>query len=175
MLWSWQRRWVSMPFRTVLFLYKVIHWRLPYQAVLLMWGPLITVRNNFPDFSSQCLHLRSQVPPWWVGPACRDQNDHQSLGSWKACVSDTSLCKCSHEWYTFYSGFLLIFIISKWLNVMFMFTCLNLHCLLLVIWSYSGQQFRVKDVSSILKQKAPIPRKEPVSTHTQSGSDHSCQ
>jgi len=51
---------------------------------------------------------------WWVDPACRDRNDHQPHGSFY--VSDTSLFTVfSHKWHIFYSGWLLICIISKWL------------------------------------------------------------
>jgi len=48
---------------------------------------------------------------WWVSSACRDRNDHQP--PWSSYVSDTVLF--SYEWHAFYSGCLLICVISKWL------------------------------------------------------------
>jgi len=91
------------------------------------------------------------------GPACRELKVHQPPGS--SYVSDTVLF--SREWHTFYSSCLLICIVSKWLNVMFMFRAPLFIC------GYSGQQCCVKDVSSvsILKWKAHIPRKKPGGTH----------
>jgi len=49
-------------------------------------------------FASDC--ILSPIAPlwWWVGPACRNRNDHQPPGS--SYVSGTVLFR--HEWQTCY-------------------------------------------------------------------------
>jgi len=105
-------------------------------------------------FASDCIlsPTNSGLPLWWwVGPAYRDRNDHQRPGP--SYVSDTVLFTQCHLF--------AICVIFKWLNVMFIFRPP------LFMYAYSGQQRCVKDVFSIstLKEKAPIPRKEPSRTH----------
>jgi len=110
------------------------------------------MKSNLSDFTSQCSHLTAyRVPPtvvaplwWWVGPACRDRNDHQPSRGHPMSVTQCYLA-------------------IKRMNVMFMFRAPLFMC------GYSGQQCCVKDVFSILKQKTPISRKEPGRTekHTQ--------
>jgi len=100
-------------------------------------------------FASDCiLSPTNDCRPlwWWVGPACRDRNDHQPPGSYY--VSDSVLLAMNDTHVIrVISSF---FIIYKWLNAMFMF---RPHCLWLFMCSYSDQQCCIKDVFfiSILK------------------------
>jgi len=106
-------------------------------TIIILIKSLFSISNSTGS-EFQCSHQTASAPPtsrplwWWVGPACRDWNDHQSPGSsvtqCHLAMNDTHFIRT---------------IIPMRLNVM----C---HCFMC---RYSGQQCCVKDVSFIWNRR----------------------